>query len=77
MTNLYSIELTAAELSIIRRSLGRAPHDQVAPVIENIGRQVEQIEAERETSFHKLTAVATPATAALLRAADNDQAEEG
>jgi hypothetical protein len=76
MTNLYSIELTAAELSIIRRSLGRAPHDQVAPVIENIGRQVERIEAERKVSFCPSSVVPTNATAALLRAAD-DQVEEG
>jgi len=46
----YTVVLTLDELVAIRRALGRAPHDQVRPLIENIAAQVEHADAQRAAS---------------------------
>ncbi len=62
----YRIELTQGDLMVIRRALGRAPHDQARPIIDCISAQIDSIDAER-------AARGAPAQAALLRPAPGDE----
>ncbi len=70
MIDTYRIELSAADLVVIRRALGRAPHDQARSIIDSISAQIDAIELQR-------AAPRTSTEAALLRAAPDTPDAEG
>ena len=50
---VYRLDLTGEEVVTVLRHLGRGAYDEVAPLVAQIGGQVQQAEAKRQARMTK------------------------